>query len=146
MNDPRQIWRALKQRSEDALSDEFWQDIASLMPNHGPKADLYTKDNYFIAVVELPGLSSEEQVRLSISGKNLHIRGDIPCPYEAEEKLLSERFTGQFQRKIVLPQEVLPYSIQARYHNGLLYVNMEKKPDEGEWPIKVNYSPEDTGG
>jgi HSP20 family protein len=149
MDDAKNIWKALKQRSQDTLGDEFWKDMANLLPNQGPKADLYQTETHLVAVLELPGLARADQVRMSIKGKTLYIQGEIPSEYPGKEEdlIFSERSTGKFKRKVALPQEVWPHSVYARYKNGLLHVYMKKKPEEEEWPVNVEFVPDEpTGG
>lgn len=149
MDEAKKMWQSLKARSHEALGEEFWQDIANLLPNQGPKADLYQVGPQLVAVLELPGLVHTEQVKLSIKGKHLHVRGEIPCDYcpaDEEDMLISERFVGKFQRKVALPQEVWPHSVRAGYKNGLLYVYMQKKPEEDEWPVQVDFVPSEREG
>lgn len=139
MNDPKSLWKTLRNHTRQAIGDQFWNDMAQMLPFQGPRADMYETSEELVVIVELPGLSSIDKVALSTNGKALQLKGELPCDYrlKTEELLLSERFSGGFQRRIELPREIDPDRVQARYENGLLTVRLRKKPEAEEKPIQV---------
>lgn len=130
MNDPasRKFWKKLQGHAHQTLGDQFWQDIAGLVPTQGPRVDVYETADRVVAVVELPGWKETYPLKLSVHKNVLHIKGDMPCTYPVDEDELrvSERFFGQFHRKIALPSGVATAGMRARYENGLLTVEFAK--------------------
>lgn len=139
MNDPKTLWKTLRNQTRQAIGDQFWNDMARLLPFQGPRADMYGTNEELVVVIELPGLASIDKVSVSTNGKALQIKGELFCDYRLQEEnlLLSERFTGGFHRRIELPQEIDPEKVDARYENGLLTVRLKKKPEAEEKPIQV---------
>jgi len=138
---PKAVWKMLQNQSEQSLGSEFWQEIAQIMPNQGPRYDLYEIDGNYAIIMELPGLSDAGRLQLTVQGKTLHVRGDIAGEYPvAEEELLhAERFTGPFHRRIEVPREILANSATAEYGNGLLRIYLTIKPEEPEQPVSIAF-------
>jgi HSP20 family protein len=89
------------------------------------------RDEYgVLVVVEIPGLTSQEELSLTLNGLHLEIEGHLVRHYiKAEEQLLlSERINGRFKRTIELPPDCALEAIQADYQNGLLYVRLPLDP------------------
>ncbi|MDF2719495.1 MAG: hypothetical protein K0R28_6420 [Paenibacillus sp.] len=130
---PNSFWKKLKSQSDRTLGDQFWNDISGLIPNSQPRTDVYLTDDRLIVVIELPGCKVEETVKLSVHKNTLHVKGDIPYRYPVEEDqlLVSERFFGQFHRKIDLPRGISGEGMKARFRDGLLTVEFvrSKEPD-----------------
>lgn len=139
MNDPRTLWKTIRDQTRQAIGDQFWNDMARMLPIQGPRADMYGTADHLVVVVELPGLDSIDKVSVSTNGKTLQIKGELFCDYrlKEEELLLSERFAGRFHRRIELPHEIDPEQVDARYESGLLTVRLKKKPEAEEKPIQV---------
>lgn len=139
MNDPRTLWKTLRNQTRQSVGDQFWNEMSRMLPFQGPRADMYDTNEALIVVFELPGLDSMEKVAVSTNGRVLSIKGELFCEYrlKEEELLLSERFTGGFHRRIELPQEIDAEQVEARYENGLLTVRLKKKPEAEEKSIQV---------
>lgn len=120
-------WNSIQSKVDQVLGDEFWQDIAEMIPVLGPRFDMYETKREVVVIVELPGLHSTEDIRITMNGSVMTISGDIQSEYMLQEKnmLLAERYFGSFSRKINLPN--LKYDeIRAKYHNGILSIHLTK--------------------
>lgn len=87
-----------------------------------PIVELLEGDNEVNIIIELPGLKRED-IELGLAGDILTVEGINNPIYPHLKRTYSERFTGQFQRKIKLPDTINPNQLSARYWNGLLIVS-----------------------
>jgi HSP20 family protein len=78
------------------------------------------------AEVELPGLSLEN-VEILVKGRELTLRGrrEDGAP-EGAVYHRRERGTGSFERVLRLPVDVDVDAVQARFHNGVLEIDLPK--------------------
>jgi HSP20 family protein len=74
---------------------------------------------------ELPGLE-EKDVEVTLDDDVLTLRGEKRAESEDKERQFSERFYGQFERRIPLGVEVQEDKVEARFRNGVLTITMPK--------------------
>jgi HSP20 family protein len=74
---------------------------------------------------ELPGLE-EKDVEVTLDDDVLTIRGEKRSESEDGPRQFSERFYGQFERRIPLGTEVEEDKAEARFKNGVLTITMPK--------------------
>jgi HSP20 family protein len=87
-----------------------------------PIIELLEGEQEVNVIIELPGLKKED-IELGIAGDVLTIKGINNPIYSHLKRTYSERFTGEFQRQIKLPDTISPNQLNARYWNGLLIVS-----------------------
>lgn len=94
----------------------------------GPRIDLFQTENEVIAMAELPGIQSKEDVEVTLTPDSLNLRGEFKHIHDINEQNIyhSERFYGSFNRTIPLPSEIKPEQSAASYKNGLLEIRMPK--------------------
>ncbi|GIP38170.1 hypothetical protein J31TS4_14500 [Paenibacillus sp. J31TS4] len=128
-------------QASEVLGEEFWQDMAVLLPKPGPRVDLYHTHTAVTVLAELPGLASAEQIGLSLDGQTLVLEGEIPCDYPVTQNriALQERFFGSFRRSIPLPKPVTLKNSKARYSRGLLIVELQIEPAAPQTQIPVDF-------
>jgi HSP20 family protein len=132
-------WHSIQAKVEQILGEDFWQDMAEVIPNMGPRIDAYETEDEVIVIAELPGLKDLQDVQVSLHGTTLHITGALQVDYPAEAKwLLQERFTGDFSRKVTVPN-ILYTDVGGKYLNGLLYVVLKKSAEKQEQRIPVKF-------
>jgi len=137
---PISEWNSIQAKVDQVLGEEFWQDIAEMIPVMGPRIDVYETDREVVVVVELPGLKSTEDVKITINGSFLSINGKIESDYPVAENglLQSERFFGSFNRNITLPN-LIYQEIKAKFHNGLLNICLTKTNIVQEKEINIEH-------
>lgn len=90
-----------------------------------PPTDICLTDEEVLLIADLPGFVKED-IQLSVSGTKLLIKG-------SKEKLLTgdvvqqERFSGDFQRIIQLPDPPVANSFRAKFSNGQLIVSYKRQ-------------------
>ncbi|MBO8128720.1 MAG: Hsp20/alpha crystallin family protein [Peptococcaceae bacterium] len=96
--------------------------------NNTPRVDMHETENEIVAVAELPGVQSKDEIEVNVSKEALSIKGEIKRSYEANEDnfLHSERFYGTFSRTLPLPVDVKPEEAKAEYKDGLLTIRIPK--------------------
>ncbi len=141
------IWGSLRTEM-DRLFDSFTgrfgtppflqarQDTRFNLPS--PAVDITEADGAFKISAEVPGMA-EKDVEVSVSGDTLTIKGEKR--QEREEKsnnrYLSERSYGEFQRAFSLPEDVDRDKIAASFANGVLTVTLPKSAKSAPKKIEV---------
>lgn len=99
-----------------------------------PCVDLYETDDAFVLEADLPGVKFDD-VKMEVENSDLILRG-----WRSLEKSEShgqfhtmERSSGQFTRRVKLPESVNKDAIQAEFKDGVLRVVLPKvKQQRGE--------------
>lgn len=123
------------------MGEDFWQEISDLIPNSGPRIDIYYTSHHVMALAEVPGLESPEQIGISVEGQTLVIEGEIPCIYPVTDNRITrkERFFGKFRRSLLLPKPVSPNHVKAKYSRGLLIIEMQILPAGQQTNIPIEF-------
>ena len=141
-------------RRADNLFDRVWRGIA-IQPSRTAESswsvpiDIQEKDDRLVITASLPGLESSA-IKVSVDGNVLTIRAeassetetpDTPDTPETPEKpdsyLVRERRAGTFSRAIRLPKYVDLDKIESRYDAGVLFVELQKIPEQTPREIEV---------
>lgn len=95
-----------------------------------PKFDVKETKNSYLIQADLPGLK-EEDLDLSISGNMLNVSGSREEEKRQEDQryFTMERSYGEFNRSFSLPEGADPESIKADLKDGVLTIELKKKPD-----------------
>ncbi len=101
-----------------------------------PLVDIFEDNQEVVVVIELPGIRKED-VQLGIKENILTIRGEARHLQDPSNMTYSERFYGQFNRQITLPDPVLAQQIQAKFWNGILFVSYQRQINDGV-PIQID--------
>lgn len=102
-----------------------------------PAVNLYETDTAYLVCVDLAGVD-KDKIDLIVEGQLLKIKGTraVPSSADGAEGDLQQRRArvhlmeidhGGFSREVELPQDVVQASIEARYLNGLLWIEIPKK-------------------
>jgi HSP20 family protein len=117
--------------------DQMFDDIISGFSNFWPGTremmvplDIEETNNAILVKAELPGMSQKD-IQVSVEEGILTIKGEKKK--EAEEKGKTyhriERSYGSFSRSIALPNSVDLEKVKATYKDGVLKVELGKKPE-----------------
>ncbi|MBS4195454.1 Hsp20/alpha crystallin family protein [Lederbergia citri] len=90
-----------------------------------PKIDIYMTDTEVTVIAELAGYE-KENIHISVSGNKLLLKG-TSTPVIFGHVVQQERYEGQFQRIIELPEPTYSNQIKAKLHNGLLTLSYKRK-------------------
>ncbi|MDR1933008.1 MAG: Hsp20/alpha crystallin family protein [Spirochaetales bacterium] len=104
-----------------------------------PAVNVREDENGYVLEAELPGLSQKDvDVRVE---ENLLTISSVQNAAKEEKKdngyLIRERSQASFKRSFVLPQHVDKESIAAKFKNGLLILEMQKRKEDKTRSIEV---------
>lgn len=107
------------------------------LPNESwrPNVNLYENDTSYLVCVDLAGVDKRE-IDVLVEDQMLRIRGTRPVPtpddYPAQQARirihLMEIDHGTFSREVELPANVQTDHIVATHRNGMLWIELPKKP------------------
>ncbi|MBY4605510.1 MULTISPECIES: Hsp20/alpha crystallin family protein [Bacillus] len=89
--------------------------------------DLYQDEENNFIIVEIPGVYKEELTISLISKTQLLIKGTITPVFPAEMEVLRERYYGEIERTIHLPEATEPHLLQLQMLNGLLHISYPRQ-------------------
>jgi HSP20 family protein len=91
-----------------------------------PRADVLKSAREIIILIDLPGIRKED-VELSIMDGSLSIKGVSNAFHPDLQVIQTERFKGEFERAIPLPEKIGPgIKISAKFDNGLLEIRLPR--------------------
>jgi HSP20 family protein len=124
----RELWSPLIGREGRNLLEDVWGRTAS--GRVGPSVDISEDDANFIVTAELPG-AKREDVTIELEDDVLTIRGEKRSEREEkkEKRRFVERSYGTFSRSFTLPANADPERISAAFKDGVLTVNIGKRPE-----------------
>lgn len=116
--------------------DNFFEDINSLLAdpmfNKGkklvaPKIDIFEDESDYHLEAELPGIK-EKDIDIQIDNHILSIKAKQEEKIENKDKnyYRRERYYGEFQRSIHLPNNINSEKIAADFKHGILHVTIPK--------------------
>jgi HSP20 family protein len=118
------------------LFDDFWREFegvrTSLAPSSGfPRVEVIETERDVKVEAELPGME-EKDIEVTLHNGVLTIRGERQSEAEDKHRRVSERYYGQFERRIALPAEVEGDKVTASFQKGVLTVTLPKTARELE--------------
>jgi HSP20 family protein len=90
-----------------------------------PNVEVSETDKEVRVTAELPGLEDKD-VEVTLDDDVLTLRGEKRSERDNKSRQFSERFYGQFERRIPLGTEVEKDNVEARFKNGVLTITMPK--------------------
>jgi len=110
---------------------------AALLKARDPPIEIRDTGKELVVNVELPGVDRED-VEIQARDTSLYVCAEREREEaEAEQILATERLLRRFERKIWLPEQVVPTKANAVFKNGILEVTLPKK-HPGEPPQRVS--------
>lgn len=113
-------------REMDRLFDEALRqfDIPTSWSRRWPTLEVEDTDQGYLVRAELPGMD-ENDIDLSFKDGMLVIRGEKRSETQNKERTVSERYYGQFERQISLP-DVDEAKVTASFDRGILSVTLPR--------------------
>ncbi|MEX0780603.1 MAG: Hsp20/alpha crystallin family protein [Balneolales bacterium] len=122
------------------MMDEFFNESMSLGERTGfvPGIDITENDKQYFIQVTLPGMKKDD-INIDLDDRTLTVSGERK--HEKEEKdvkyhLIESRY-GRFERSFTLPANADPDSLDAKYEDGILKMNVKKSEKSMSKQIKV---------
>ncbi|RME75466.1 MAG: Hsp20/alpha crystallin family protein [Planctomycetota bacterium] len=108
-----------------------------------PKIEVREDEGKYTVLAELPGLD-ENDISVSLTDDALVISGEKKQELEEEKEGVyhSEIRYGQFSRTIPLPEQIDAEHVSAKFHNGVLTVELPKSAAEQEKVRKIEIKKE----
>ncbi len=138
-------FEALTNRLDQMFHDFFGEPSSgSVLPvpsaSRPAPLDIWEDENAYHLEVEIPGFSMEN-VDLVLEGRELTIRGQMEQS-QAENTVRyhrRERRARQFQRSLMLPEDVDAEQVAASMEDGVLHVTLTKQ--EKHKPRRIEIKP-----
>jgi HSP20 family protein len=118
--------------------ESFFGDSSMLPAGKVPAVDIREYDGHYAMEMELPGFD-EKDVEVQVNGGSLSIASrketesrEGPEKPEAKKDgrfLIRERRITSFSRSFTLPESVDPDQISASFKNGILTLELKKRPE-----------------
>ena len=92
-----------------------------------PEIDIKESDKFFLIKADIAELNKKD-IKISVKGEQLTISGERKEMTDNEDGYYHyrERSAGKFSRSFNLPESINKDNIQARFKNGILFIELEK--------------------
>lgn len=103
-----------------------------------PRVDFAEQNGGYRLTAEIPGIEPGD-VEIEVEGNVLSIKGEKKDESEREDERVrvSERRYGAFERTFTLPSTADPNKVTADFHQGVLTVDIGKRPEARGRKIEV---------
>ncbi|AUZ25387.1 spore coat protein CotP [Bacillus cabrialesii] len=91
--------------------------------------DFYQDEEYNFIIVEIPGVYEEELTIRLLSKTKLLIKGTSTPVFPAEMEVQRERYYGEIERTIQLPEAAESHLLQFQMLNGLLHISYPRQAE-----------------
>lgn len=129
------------------IFEEFFNNFNRMSPfllsdgggvNLLPRLNISETDGKYFIEAELPGVNQND-VEVKLDNNILMIKGKTKENTEKKERnyFISERYSGSFQRSLTLPNNVNENDINAIFKDGILNIEITKKPESSTKKIEV---------
>ena len=137
--DPFREVAALQNRVNSLFRDFSEGESSMTTTNFIPAVDIYEDEKKVVLKLEVPGIQ-EKDLDVSVENNTLTVKGERKFETEEKEENFHriERRYGSFFRAFTLPTSVETENIDAKYENGVLRLELKKKPEAQPKQIKVN--------
>ncbi|NNC36473.1 MAG: Hsp20/alpha crystallin family protein [Hyphomonadaceae bacterium] len=104
-----------------------------------PPVNMYSRDDGLLVTAELPGFDNDK-LDITVHGDTLRVEGNIAenDSEKADGWHRRERGRGQFARTIDLPYRADPDTVEARFKDGVLEIEMRRPEEDKPRRITVN--------
>jgi HSP20 family protein len=128
----------------DRYFESFFGDSllspATRVFNHLPAVDIRETENAYMLDMELPGYD-EKDIEVHIDGSSLSIASKQEEAKEEKSEgtyILRERRLSAFSRSFKLPENADPAEVNAGFRNGILNLEIKKRPEAQKRAIQIN--------
>jgi len=119
------------------MLDSFFDDVP-VWNARTPAVDVKEEEKRYLMEVELPGLTDQDiELKVEENILTLSSKKEESKEQKKDGFLLRERRSAEFCRTFVLPQDADRAEVKAEFKNGLLVVDIPKKPEAQPRKIDV---------
>jgi HSP20 family protein len=129
------------------IFEEFFNDFGKIsfpslssgkIVNLLPRLNISETDDKYYIEAELPGVKQSD-VDVKLDNNILTIKGKTEENTEKKERnyFMQERYYGSFQRSLTLPNNANNNEINATFKDGILNIEITKKPEGSSKRIEV---------
>ena len=95
-----------------------------------PRANIIESEDSLMFSFEVPGMKKDD-IKVTVTDKLLSVSGrrEVRMASEKENLVRQEMLTGEFDRQFTLPEAVRTDDIQAKYSDGILTIELQKKDE-----------------
>jgi len=122
---------------DQVFADAFFRNWPAAGQGAFPAVDLFDTENSLVALVNLPGVKSED-VEVTTNNDTLTISGETKVELEEGDVLWQERGGGKFYRSFKLPVPIKADDVKASFKGGVLRIEMPKTDERKSRTIKVS--------
>jgi HSP20 family protein len=127
--------------------DRFFEDLYESVENDrrdkvaAPRLDIIENSDNVEIQVELPGISPDnvniefEKGVLTIASIQAETESESEAETASPNYTRQERYHGNFHRTLRIPDSINTANAEAHFANGILYLNLPKKPEAQ--PIRI---------
>lgn len=138
-------FEALTSRLDQMFHDFFGEPASNVLPTtsattRSAPLDIWEDDNAYHLEVEVPGFQMDD-IELVLEGRELTVRGQTTETQEQQNVRYHrrERRARQFQRSLMLPDDVDTEQVSASLEEGVLQVTLTKQ--EKHKPRRIEIKP-----
>lgn len=118
------------------LMSRFSEASGRQLPVWVPEADVEETARDIFVSFDLPGVDKDD-IRLNVTETTLTVSGRRRDGAGARDAQRRELITGEFLRRVRLPDEIKPASARAAYRNGVLRVAMARAHVQAGRSVKI---------
>jgi HSP20 family protein len=137
--DPYREVQSLQNRMNSFFRDMSGENDPLVAASFVSAVDIYEDEKKVLLKLEVPGIEEKD---LDVRVENHTLTVKFERKFEQEEKEENfhriERRYGSFSRAFTLPTSVDVENVKANYQNGVLQLELAKKPGAQPKQIKVN--------
>jgi HSP20 family protein len=144
MSDPLIAWSdlALSPIAAFARMSRRMEELAGdpgMLTALAPPIDLTDTDDAYVLTAELPGVKKED-ITIECRGNTLMLRAEKKeqRDQKGERGYHTERRYGVFTRTLTLPDEADADHVRAKYDQGVLRIEIPKKPETKARTIEIH--------
>ena len=102
-------------------------------------AAVWEEEGRWCAEIDLPGVKQAD-IDVTVEKNTLRLTAERPAPESDHKFFHQERSYGKIERTITLPETVDPEGIEAELKDGVLRLNMAKRPELQPKKVQVKVS------
>ena len=125
--EPAREMMTLREAMDRLFDDAFTRPISMTGNLSLPAIDMYQTDDELVVKAAVPGVKAGD-VQISVTGDVLSIKGETRLKEESKDKAwhIREQRWGSFERRIMLPTDVVADKAKAEFEDGILTITLPK--------------------